>query len=422
MTNKEQMSALAYRLLRDQATILAQWRSRVEEQNFSSVLAQLSLAEFSNHIPDVLDRLSAVLRGDESASLKNFAAQHGAHRWQHGTSLSVVTQEWRFLHQVLMDHLAAAADEEPPIPPAALHQAYRLLSDEIHQAIAASLVEFDSYRRTEAEARMRDLEAVLEQREEQAKLLGKELHGVSHDLRGSFQLLKTACQLLKTRWLDSEAQQIVATIGVATDNLNQLLRDLLDLARLEAGREERHLRDFDAAALLQDLTASMRPAAEAEGLSLLADGPDSLPVCGDAVKIKRIAQNLILNALKYTPAGSVQVGWKPESEKRWLFEVRDSGPGLKSSTAEGLAHGLEEAEQDENLVDHEPLRDLPDQGERRRAGNATGSAPIEGHGEGIGLSVVHQLCELLDAVLEVESEPGRGAMFRVLLPTSYPDC
>lgn len=422
MANPNEMSALAYRLLREQAAILAQWRSRVNAREHASVLAKLSLAEFADHIPHFLDRLSSVFRGDDTAALEALAARHGAHRWQHGVNLGVVTQEWHLLHQVLMDRLAAAAESEPDIAPETLRAAYRLLTDEIHQAIAASLVEFDSRRRTEAEARMRDLEAVLERREEHARLLGRDLHGVSHDLRGSFQLLKTACQLLKTRWLDSETRQIVAGIDIAADNLNQLLRDLLDLARLEAGHDERHLGNFDAAALLKDLSAALQPAAAAEGLSLLTDGPDSLPVCGDAVKVKRIAQNLILNALKYTPAGSVHIGWQSESETRWLFCIRDSGPGLDSSTAEGLAHELEDAGQDENLADHELPRDPPNQAAYRRAGVAAGSAAVERHGEGIGLAVVHQLCELLDAVVEVESEPGRGTLFRVLMPKDYPAC
>lgn len=420
---QEQLSALAYHLLRNQATILAQWQARVEARNTQlSMLAKLSLTEFADHIPEFLDHLAGEMSGDRGAEPVQFAIKHGAHRWQHGAKVPVMTQEWRLLQRVLLDHVAAAAETIAGFTPQALREVYGIVSDEILRAIGASISEFSDRQRLEADARLRDLEGVIEERAERNKLFGAELHEVSHDLRGSLQLLQSSYQLLKRRPLDSKAESLMTSMGVAIDNVRQLLHDLVDLARLEAGREERHIAGFDAAKLLRDLCVTMRPAAEAEGLALTEAGADSLRVRGDATKLRRIAQNLILNALKYTPAGKIEVGWKSESDDRWLFYVHDTGPGLPQSTAGVLAQSLEEAGDDE--ADKAPaphLDDLSPQSDKSRPTDSEESPRVERHGEGIGLAIVRQLCELLGAVIEVESAPGRGALFRVLLPTDYPE-
>lgn len=385
------------------------------------MLVRLSRAEFCDDIPQFLDHLCSVLRGSTRPTTGRFARYHGAQRWQHGMTVEAVTTEWGLLHAVLLDHIAAAPQKGIELDPSSLHAAYRMLGEQIHHAIGSSLTEFDKRQRVEAEARMRDLEAACAQHDEKDKLRGRNLHEASHDLRGSLQLVQMLCELLKTRSADPGIHDIVVRLCGATGNVNQLVRDLLDLARLEAGREEFHLYAFDAATVLRELCDTMRPMAEAKGLKLEARGKSNLPVRGDALKIKRIAQNLVLNALKYTDAGYVEVGWQQAPADRWLFYVRDSGPGLLSSTAGKLAHSLENAaapdDAEGGAAPH--LQALPPLPIADGPGSQGESAAVERHGEGIGLSIVRQLCELLDAVVEVESAPGRGTLFRILVPIDY---
>lgn len=412
------LSTLAYRLLRDQADILAQWQARVDARKERSELAQLSLAEFCDHIPDFLDRLSGVFLGEDPAAPMRLAAKHGAHRWQHGANIRVVTQEWGVLHRVLIDHIAAVKPEPGVDVTAVQGAAYRLLADEIHQAITASLEEFHARQRVEADARLRDLEAALDRRDQRDRY-GRHLDGVSHDLRGSLKVLQMSYESLKT---ERSGDEVVTAVGHATENISQLLRDLRDLARLDAGRETRCVEAFDAAKLLNDLCQSLRPLAEAEGLALVAQGTRSLPVQGDPAKVRRIAQTLILNALKHMPEGEVQVGWESVAARRWLFYVRDTR-GLRDSTAGRLADSLEEAETREGKVHPgvaPHLCDLPAASPEHNGSASDGADAVDGRGEGIGLAIVHHLCELLNAVLEVESERNLGVIFRVLLPKQYP--
>jgi signal transduction histidine kinase len=207
-------------------------------------------------------------------------------------------------------------------------------------------------------------------------------------------------------------------------SLHQLLDDVTSLARLQAGREKRHLESLDVTTILEPLCEGIRPLAAHRNLFLKVDGPAGLGVDGDAVKIRRIAQNLILNAVKYTRQGGITVTWgdsEPGDPKRWLLCVKDTGPGFRTESGQPIAAALEtrtgiEAEsnttsaserEDSALLDQLSIRDTP---VRSLRGDA---------GEGIGLSIVKRLCEMLDATLEMQSVPGQGTIFRIFFPRFY---
>ena len=203
-----------------------------------------------------------------------------------------------------------------------------------------------------------------------------------------------------------------------------MLNDLLGLARLEAGQEQREVAPFDAALLLQEICENMRPAANERGLFLDAEGPATLEVQGDRVKTYRLVQNLLINALKYTERGGVRVTWEragsPEVE-RWVLCVEDTGPGLRESGAPPIAYALKEATEEAQSVNAaaEPSEASASEGihaptlRSQSSHHLLANAP----GEGIGLSIVKRLCELLDASLELETQPGKGTTFRVIFPS-----
>jgi signal transduction histidine kinase len=199
-----------------------------------------------------------------------------------------------------------------------------------------------------------------------------------------------------------------------------MLNDLMSLARLEAGHERRDVKQFDAAVLLTELCAGAQPLASERGLYLKTEGPAALPVLGDAAKVRRIAQNLLLNALKYTEQGGVTVFWGGGGggdKERWVLSVRDTGPGFHAGPGAPLAGALEEATASAREVEKAGEGGTP---------AAPAAAPVhdsrptrQQSGEGIGLSIVKRLCELLEAGLELESKPGKGSTFCVKLPLHY---
>jgi len=402
ITSSAALDTLAAQLARESDYILAKWHTDVAASGEETTIKMLTRAEFYDHVPLFIERFCAVLR-NATHTIKPPAQQHGIHRWQQGLDFDEVVLEWNFLHHVLFERITALR-QPAGLDLKTLQRAYWLLADTVQKAIAASLSEFNAHQRLEAEARVRDLEAVAEQRDDLDLQRGQGLHQASHDLRGNLQVIRLSCHSLRRRPLDKTTGAIVERLWHAIDGLSQLFNDMLDLARLEAGREECQIDQFDAAAVLRELCETMQSIAESRGLALHVNGVDSLPVSSDAVKLRQIAQNLILNALGYTSAGSVEIGWQAEPPTCWSFYVRDSGPGMPKTTADSLAAGLEAAKHGVDAPNTTTANAAP-------VSRQTGT-----HGEGIGLSIVHRLCTLLNAVLEVDSESGQGTTFRVRLP------
>jgi signal transduction histidine kinase len=118
------------------------------------------------------------------------------------------------------------------------------------------------------------------------------------------------------------------------------------------------------------------------------------------VKIRRIAQNLILNAVKFTRDGGVTVSWgdsEANDPKRWALSIQDTGPGIHSDAGKPMSNALEGKSE-------------PPRGDQSDVTDA---------GEGIGLSIVKRLCDMLDASMELKSVEGAGTTFRILFPRHY---
>jgi signal transduction histidine kinase len=165
---------------------------------------------------------------------------------------------------------------------------------------------------------------------------------VSHDLRTPLQTVD-----LGARYLDRSlprsaefepARRQVAAIRRASEQMASLVRDLLDLARIEAGRLALHAADVDAAAMVDHAVEAHRLLAEARPLVLEAVRPHGLRCRADRNRLEQVLANLLSNALKFTPpAGRVEVGARHEGPDV-LFWVADGGPGI---APEELPHVFE---------------------------------------------------------------------------------
>jgi signal transduction histidine kinase len=306
--------------------------------------------------------------------------------------------------------------------------ARRALLDLCSEGINESVTQYWRLHQSEASGHIHDLERALATLSELEQARAQAWREAAHDLRGSLSVVKGATSMLNQDDVPEPLRHEFHGLlqrGVAS--LQEMLNDLMSLARLEAGHEHPEITSFDAAVLLREFCANAQPLATRRDLFLKAEGPDSLEVQGDRAKIQRIAQNLLLNALKYTRHGGVTVSWGVESDvetDRWMFCVQDTGPGLQAGPGAPLANQLYEATQTAREVD-----DKEDERLQEREAPAV-SAPtmasesmtLPAHqqpGEGVGLSIVKRMCELLDATLELETASGRGSTFRILLPRRY---
>src|SRR4029079_18748176 len=132
----------------------------------------------------------------------------------------------------------------------------------------------------------------------------------AHDLRGNLGVVKMVSSGLTQEAIpESMRPEFLRLLESSVSSLHSMLEEVMDLTRLQAGQELRDVKPLDVAVLLRELLENLQAQATERGLFLNADGAETLVVDGDAIKVRRIAQYLLLNALKYTRAGSVTMGW-----------------------------------------------------------------------------------------------------------------
>ena len=180
-----------------------------------------------------------------------------------------------------------------------------------------------------------------------------------------------------------------------------------------------HITEFNAADLLTELSESVIPMAVGKGLLIKYNGPETLKIEGDSIKIRRVAHNLIVNAIRYTEVGEVTIQWgfeeKPNKNKKsqkggtWYFTVGDTGSGIpQEKVTEVTLFNSDEENKPEVVVNN-----------NNNNGNNELIPLVANSGEGIGLYIVKRLCELLSAKMEVVSRPGEGTLFKISIPSKY---
>jgi len=297
--------------------------------------------------------------------------------------------------------------------------AWRALATLFSQGVSESTTQYFHLQQIEAEGHVRDMQQTLEEVRALDRRRIELFRQAAHDLRGNVGVVKNVSTGLTQDGIpETMRAEFLQLLERSVSSLHSMLDEVMDLARLQAGHELREVKSFDVAALLQELLENSQPQAVNRGLFLKGDGVDSLPIDGDAIKVRRIAQNLLLNALKYTQTGGVTMGWgdsRDNDAKRWMLWVQDSGPGLHAGPGAPLAEALKDATAESQHVDEDTSR-----GKQESQEPSPDLRPVhQEQGEGIGLSIVKRLCDLLDASIELESEPGNGTTFRVMFPRYY---
>jgi signal transduction histidine kinase len=422
---KARLTALAQHLAERRAAVLANWQRSVTLDPELTTSSALSRTQFNDHIPQLLEAFERRLQAQDPVAKeiafeeqKTSAAEHGLHRWQQGYHQRETIREWGHLHYWVLNELEEYGTAHPDLQQDVMPIARRALVRLCGEGVCESAASYERSQQSEAASRVRDLQAALAQLQILERQRAETWREAAHDLRGTVGVITNASTVLARQGPDDPGRAGTSQMlqrSVAT--LHTLLSDMIDLARLEAGEERRHLVWFDAGVMLKDFCESLRSLAVMRGLFLKAEGPAHLQVEGDSVKVQRIAQNLVLNALSATREGGVQVQWSEReagAARQWVLCVQDTGPGFQAhSAAAPLKDALREATEEAHLVEgSSAAATLPSGSAYRRA------EPVAG--EGIGLSIVKRLCELLDASLELETSPGAGSTFRVVFPRAYP--
>ena len=250
---------------------------------------------------------------------------------------------------------------------------------------------------TEIELRMDIAERVrVESALHEAVRLRDEVLGiVSHDLRNPVHTVSLSSGfLLEIIPDDGQQNTLRKQLGIirrAAEQMDHLIRDLLDVASIASGRLSVERHPHEAALLVRSACEALQPLVEAKGLRLKTHTPaEALSVCVDADRILQLFSNLVGNAIKFTPEGGQITLSLEAADKEVRFAVADTGAGIP---AEQLPHIFEQFWQ------------------ARRAGR---------HGAGLGLAIARGIVEAHGGRIGVESEVGKGTKFFFTVPLADP--
>jgi two-component system sensor histidine kinase BarA len=231
---------------------------------------------------------------------------------------------------------------------------------------------------------------------ESNRLKGEFLATMSHELRTPLNSILGFSEVLQSSGQLNEKQaRWVSNIRTSGERLLNLINDILDLARIEAGKMQVRLVEFSIYDVAEGLLSMFRQMAEQKNIDLRGQLAPGIPVLRqDVVKLQQVLSNLLSNAIKFTPEGG-RVLLKAEATPREIFlTVSDTGVGI--------------APEDQELVFEK----------FRQAGNLM---TREHAGSGLGLSIVRELSKLLGGEVTLQSELGRGSTFTVRLPLQLSD-
>ena len=222
----------------------------------------------------------------------------------------------------------------------------------------------------------------------------------SHELRTPLATIAAAAETLELAEKPEDVAKFGRMIQAETDRMGQLVEEMLALARLESGLTEPEISEARADGLLERAASAIAAQAQRAGVSLSWSGTDAA-VLADPGLVERALQNLLHNAVKFTPAGGsveayTEAGEEPGSGAPMLwFRVRDTGAGVEPADRTRIFQRFYRAD-----------------GARTR----DGEAPLRAAGTGLGLAVVRHIAEVHGGAVSLESQVGRGSTFGFSVP------
>jgi len=364
----ENLNKLAQLVRRERDNLLASWRQQVRQLPSAR---NLDIPVLNDHIPALLDELVVALQSDFSqtipeALLESSPPVHGLQRLQEAFDIQEVVAEYNILRGCIHDF---AENNGVNLQGHPFHVINRVLD----HAIGLALQTYATQQALQVQKRREEYLAF-----------------VAHDLRTPLNAISLATRVLELTFRDprarAETARMLKTLGRNAKQLQALVEKIIEEntnLRTETGvKLER--RDFDLWPLVEALIYDLRPVAGTGSTQLINKVPHNLVVFADASLMRRVFQNLIANAIKYTPRGKVTIGARQREDfiECW---VADNGAGIPENQLEKVFDELE------------------------------GDTPEKG-GLGLGLAIVKTFVEAHDGRVSVESKEGVGSKFSFTLP------
>jgi signal transduction histidine kinase len=342
----------------------------------------MARAEIIDHLHLYLAELVKALRQDEQGGPDRAfytAAEHGVQRWTSGYPLQSVIGEYGLLREVILD----SGERHGHIP---TFREIRALERFLTRGIADSTAAFVQSSNQQIHEALAAAQRGLQARDEVLAI-------VSHDLKNPLSIINGNVEVLMSEVARSESnaglhrlQGRLTAIQRASRRMDRLITDLLDLARLQGGEFQLQTAEVSSAVLVRELCEESSSAAEERAVRFRVDMQQEALLHCDQDRIVQALQNLVGNALKFTPAGGTVVLKVRCTECECSFEVVDSGPGIPAERLPYLFNRFWQA---------------PDTASK---------------GSGLGLAIAKGFVELHGGTIWVESVVGKGSTFGFKLP------
>ena len=215
---------------------------------------------------------------------------------------------------------------------------------------------------------------------------GQFLAHMSHEIRTPLNAIIGYAQVLnRSHDLAPDQKKAIQTIETSGSNLLELINEVLDYSKIEAGTKELNPKDFDLNELLEGLLSMFKNRCEDKNLAVKLEGTNQTPIYvhGDEGKLRQVLVNLLGNAIKFTSTGRVILELERKPANCYTFQVIDTGPGIPKEDHENILEPFQQSE----------------------------SGLASGGGTGLGLSLSKELVHLMGGELSLESQVGKGSSF-----------
>lgn len=242
---------------------------------------------------------------------------------------------------------------------------------------------------------IRKLNRARAQAEEASQAKSRFLATMSHELRTPLTAVISTGDLLETTALDADQRSMIGTVQTSAKTLLSLINEILDLSKIEAGKQSLDLGEIDVCDVMASVWRMLHTQAEQKGLQLRVTLDARLPVrlVGDSKRLTQVLVNLVGNAIKFTHEGEIEISARllepAGNREQILLSVRDTGIGVPPEKLSSIFEGFTQADDAIN----------------RRYG-----------GTGLGLTITRQLVEMMGGEIEVASQEGHGSQFNLSIP------
>lgn len=239
-----------------------------------------------------------------------------------------------------------------------------------------------------------DLRRAKDMAEEEASSRSQFMANVTHEVRSPLNGVLMMASLLQDSELDADQSELLGVVMFSARTIDRLIRDLTDINQIRAGKFTVYNAEFNLGELLRHVLETHRPEAMRKGLLLdFSIAPEVNHHYGDRERIGQIVANLLVNAIRYTSHGSVRLE-ACEENNELVIDVIDTGSGIPEEKQKDVFRMFRQLDRQK--------------GEKRDEGS------------GIGLAVVQELTDAMNGRIDLESVPGKGSRFTVLLPRTSP--